>query len=118
MKTLNALINSKGGFGLNVTDIINNRVMLFREAVSTAVPDPEKACDILLDLCYTNGKSKQFVWDMFGDILVQRLLERNYHQISYPVRAESGDFEYDGDSFVIETIKQIESSMFEEADCY
>lgn len=118
MKTLNALINGKGGFGLNVTDIINNRVMLFREAVSTAVPDPEKACDILLDLCYTNGKSKQFVWDMFGDILVQRLLERNYHQISYPVRAESGDFEYDGDSFVIETIKQIESSMFEEADCY
>lgn len=118
MSELNIVTKAKGSIGIDASNIIANRIQLFRENVATLVTDPEKVCDILLDICYSNAKSKQFVWDMCGDILVERLLERNYHQISFPVKSEDGDFEYDGDSFVIETIKKIESSMFEEVDCY
>ena len=120
MGLLSATLKSQKPFIQDLNDLYKNRIDLFREASYSVCPDQEVLCDILLDLCYGNSKSKQFVWDMCSDTIVKRLLERNYHQITYPIRAdeESKEFEYDGESFILETVKMIEDNYFKEVDCY
>lgn len=75
--------------------------------------NPEVLCEILLDICYKSNKTKQFVWDMCGDILVKRLQEKNWNQITYPVRKSNGDILYDGNRFSLETIRLLPKN-FEE----
>ena len=45
----------------------------------------EQLCNIVLDLCYQKNTSKQFAWDVCGDLIIQRLLQKNNYIINYPV---------------------------------
>lgn len=54
-----------------------------REIESVCTND-EMICEALIDICYTNNSSKQFVWDMCGDIIVERLLRSNNHEFYIP----------------------------------
>lgn len=73
----------------------------FKRECFELCPDRKELCNILIDLCYTSSKSKQFVWDICGDVIIENLLERNDHTICYPYRVENGDFEYGGEQFVM-----------------
>ncbi len=42
-------------------------------------------CDILLDICYGSSQNKQFVWDICGDTIIDRLLKKNNHSINVPI---------------------------------
>lgn len=68
--------------------------------------EAEKLCanqsqlsEILLDICYKNNKSKQFVWDAVGDSVVDGMLERNGGALRYPVLDPDGDVEYGGEKY-------------------
>lgn len=99
------------------SDIFNDQFTLrtdyFKTEVYKVCLNPEVLCEILLDICYKNNKTKQFVWDMCGDILVKRLQEKNWNQITYPVRKSNGDILYDGKYFSLETIRLLPNN-FEE----
>lgn len=57
-------------------------------------------CDIVLDICYQTEKSKQFAWDICGDIIIKNLLRKNNNQISYPRLSDDNiDFTYCGRNF-------------------
>jgi FtsZ-binding cell division protein ZapB len=90
---------------LDKDEVSLNRTMLilkFKAACEAICPNEKELCDILLDLCYTTSKSKQFVWDVCGETIINNLLEKNYHTINYPVRTSSqGEFEFAGESFVM-----------------
>lgn len=60
--------------------------------------------DIILDICYTNNNSKQFVWDVCGDTLIDNLLEKNNYNISFPTKNKDGDIYFNGERFSVETI--------------
>lgn len=45
-------------------------------------------CNILIDMCYSNKESKQFVWDMCGTTIIETLLEKHNNIINYPIIAE------------------------------
>jgi hypothetical protein len=55
--------------------------------------------NIVIDLCYKNNSSKQFVWDIVGDVIVTNLLKRNNYKINYPVLDGSGDINFGGYKF-------------------
>ena len=82
-----------------------NRSMLllrFKAMCEEACPDEKKLCDIIIDLCYTSANSKQFVWDICGDTIIENLLEKNNHIINYPLRVKSdGEFEFNGEQFIM-----------------
>jgi hypothetical protein len=90
---------------LDKDEVSLNRTMLilkFKAACEAICPNEKELCDILLDLCYTTSKSKQFVWDVCGETVINNLLEKNHHTINYPVRTSSiGEFEFAGESFVM-----------------
>ena len=53
-------------------------------------------------LTLTSSKSKQFAWDICGEVMIDNLLEKNDHTINYPVRVETnGEFEFGGEQFVM-----------------
>lgn len=90
----------------------------FREKCYKECPNEDELCNIVLDLCYSKSKnSKQFAWDMCGDVFIKNLLKRNGYKISYPELDENGDIEFGGMRF---SMKQIDIKVdvdMEEVSC-
>lgn len=76
----------------------------FKRRCLIQCPNEEYLCDIVLDLCYSKSKSsKQFAWDICGDMIISNLLKRNNYKIIYPIKNEDGDINFAGESFSLET---------------
>lgn len=83
---------------------------LFKEAFKRQCleqcPNEQYLCNIVLDLCYSKPQySKQFAWDICGDVFIQNLLKRNQYKISYPALDENGDLEFNGQHFTMKTVQ-------------
>lgn len=59
----------------------------------------EILCNILIDICYSSNKGKQFVWDICGEQIISNLLKKNNNIINYVCRDENGDIEFNGERF-------------------
>lgn len=62
-------------------------------------PNEKKLANIVLDLCYKTNKSKQFAWDICGDVFIDNLLQSNNYTINYPEICEDGDIDFGGYKF-------------------
>ena len=83
---------------------VNRNMMLlkFKSKCEEICPNEKELCDIIVDLCYSSSKSKQFVWDICGEVIIDNLLDKNNHMINYPVLVKSdGDFEFGGEQFIM-----------------
>lgn len=77
-------------------------VFYFKSRCDQVCSNEKELCDILIDLCYSSNKSKQFVWDICGETIIENLLEKNKYTINYPILVESnGEFEFGGEQFKI-----------------
>ena len=84
--------------------LVNRNMMLmkFKSKCEEICPNEKELCDIIVDLCYSSSKSKQFVWDICGEVIIDNLLDKNDHMINYPVLVKSnGDFEFGGEQFIM-----------------
>lgn len=94
---------------LDKEEVSMNRHMMmmhFQSECEEICPNNSELCDILIDLCYSSSKSKQFVWDICGDTIIRNLLEKNNYTISYPLLVESqGEFEFGGEQFIMKQKK-------------
>lgn len=90
---------------LDKEEIMRNRNMMrlsFQSQCEQICPNEQELCDILIDLCYSSPKSKQFVWDICGDVIIKNLLKKNGFIINYPVRVKSeGEFAFGGEQFIM-----------------
>lgn len=77
----------------------------FRESCLSVCPNERALCNILLDLCYRKKSTKQFVWSMCGDVIIQNLFVRSGNTISFPVRDDAGDVVFNGRRFRVETVR-------------
>ncbi len=77
-------------------------VEYFRSECYKICSNEDELCDILLDLCYQRETSKQFAWDICGNVIIKNLLNKNNGIIHYPQLVDKdGDFEYCGKQFKI-----------------
>jgi hypothetical protein len=68
--------------------------------------------NILIDMCYSNNNSKQFVWDICGKTIIENLLEKNNNIINYPIIVDDNeDFTWNGDKY-----KMIQKEFNEDGD--
>lgn len=80
----------------------NMMLMKFKSKCEEICPNEKELCDIIVDLCYSSSKSKQFAWDICGEVIIDNLLDKNEHMINYPVLVNSdGDFEFGGEQFIM-----------------
>lgn len=76
-------------------------MVYFQKACALICPDPWLLADILIDLCYTSPASKQFAWDICGDVFIENLLRRNGGRIRYPAADPDGEIDYLGKTFTM-----------------
>ncbi len=94
---------------LDQEEVRRNKMLMlmdYQSKCEIVCPNEKELCDILIDLCYASTGSKQFVWDLCGEIIIKNLLEKNNYLIHYPALVPSqGEFEYGGEQFVMKVRK-------------
>ena len=73
----------------------------FRKDCLDICGDMETLSNVLIDVCYTSNKSKQFAWDICGEQIIENLLNNNDRVIKYIERDKNGAHEYLGQRFSI-----------------
>lgn len=101
---------------LEKDEVALNRELLknnFKANCEMICSNEKELCDIVLDICYTTNKSKQFAWDVCGDVIIENLLEKNNYVINYPTQDESGDVEFNGFRFsmVQKQVKEVDDIL-------
>lgn len=94
---------------LDEDECANQRMIMIQEFKSEcqeACSNKQQLCDILLDICYQKEGSKQFVWDLASEEIIDNLLAANNYEIAYPVRDDAGDVAFGGERFLF-SIKKI-----------
>lgn len=94
---------------LDEDECANQRMIMIQEFKSEcqeACSNKQQLCDILLDICYQKEGSKQFVWDLASEEIIDNLLAANNYEIAYPVRDDAGDVVFGGERFLF-SIKKI-----------
>lgn len=77
-------------------------VEVFKADCQMVCPNEDELCDIVLDLCYRSERTKQFAWDVCGNIITRNLLSKSGNVIRYPKRVETdGEFVYCGEQFIM-----------------
>jgi hypothetical protein len=71
----------------------------FKSRAEEICSNSEDLCNILVDLVYKNKDSKQFVWDICGEQIIENLLNKNDRKYRYPVVCKDGDIEWQGFKF-------------------
>ena len=78
----------------------------FKRQCLEQCPNEQALCNIVLDLCYSKSQhSKQFAWDICGDVFIQNLLKRKHYEITYPALDENGEIEFNGQHFSMKTVQ-------------
>lgn len=76
----------------------------FKEMCSSLCLDDLVLCDIVLDLCYTNSRSKQFAWDVCGDTIIKNLLQKYDNKFKVPIANVDGEFVFKGEKFTMQDV--------------
>lgn len=85
----------------------------FRRKAYELCSNSEELCNIVVELCYNKNSSKQFAWDICGDIIIKNLLAKNNNIILYPIPDINGHIEFAGEKFSL-CIKKIDSEVEDE----
>lgn len=74
-------------------------IAYFQERCDTLSLSSDVLCNIIVDICYSTNKSKQFAWDICGEQIMRNLLKLNGNILSYPALDENGEFEFKGERY-------------------
>lgn len=83
----------------------------FLEQCVMISPSEIELCDIIVDICYSKEKSKQFAWDMCGEQMVANVLRNSGGDIWWPRATTKGDVTFDGKPFKLEklTVNEVDN---------
>ena len=71
----------------------------FRRRCALVCPINEELTNIVIDLVYSEKKSKSFAWQICGEQIIENLLKSNDYKINVPELADNGEFEFNGSNF-------------------
>lgn len=92
--------------GLQDAEYADRKMILmdeFRAQCAEACPSEIELCDVVVDICYSKEKSKQFAWDMCGEQMVTNVLRNTGGTFTWPKPTARGDVVYGGKRFRMET---------------
>lgn len=88
----------------------------FKQECEIVCSNESELCDIVLDICYKAEKTKQFAWDICGEVILNNLLRNNGGVIHFPQLVDGdGEFEYCGNNFVmVEKVIEVDGDDYTE----
>lgn len=92
---------------LRTTDEIDSIPLIeqFKTKCYKYVPDEKALCNILIDIGYKTERSKAFIWDLFGDVIIDNLLSYTDGYGHIPIADPLGELEYCGEKFTMKKVK-------------
>lgn len=87
----------------NSVDQITKLILDLEEACASICPNEQVLCEILLDICYKDGVDVSIVWNLCGDVIVDKLVKKS-GVYSYPAKNINGDFSYGGIKFSMKSV--------------
>ena len=66
-------------------------------------PNKQILCEILLDICYRDGIDVSIVWNLCGDVIVEKLVNKS-GAYNYPEQDQNGEFCYGGIKFIMKNV--------------
>ena len=73
------------------------------ESCFSICPNKQVLCEILLDVCYRDGVDVSIVWNLCGDVIVDKLVSKS-GVYSYPEQDPNGEFCYGGLKFTMKNV--------------
>lgn len=98
-REIGAQIATRHNSKITMTDYYTSVATYFRRHAFEICLNQWQLTDILIDLCYTKEKNKQFVWDTVGGPIVEKMLKANGGYFYFPIMDPDGDFEYMGERY-------------------
>lgn len=71
----------------------------FKTQIEEVCGGSEVGCNVMVDICYSDNKSKNLLWDMFGEQIIKNMIANGYDKLHFPMKDENGDFEFRGMKF-------------------
>ena len=83
-------------------------IQWFKSECEKVCSNEDELCNIVLDICYTSEKSKQFAWDICGETILKNLLRASNGKIRFPEQVDKdGDFQYCGKQFILNSKEMV-----------
>lgn len=76
----------------------------FRNKALKECSNEDELCNIVVDLCYNTNESKQFAWDVCGNVMIKNLLRKSDGKVSFPKKDSNGDIKFGGLKFSMSNI--------------
>jgi hypothetical protein len=73
------------------------------ESCFSICPNKHVLCEILLDICYRDCGDVSIVWNLCGDVIVEKLIGKSGAYV-YPEQSVDGEFSYGGLKFTMKTL--------------
>ena len=88
------------------TQAIINKILLdnFKEQTIETCGDIDVATNVLVDVCYSDNKSKDLLWELCSEQLIRNLIKNGYDIIRFPIQDKDGDIEFKGIKFKMEEV--------------
>ena len=100
-----SVIASKKLDTYEVNQAIAQRTREYKDMCLSVCSNEDMLCNILVDMCYKKSdKTKQFVWMMCSDVMIENILKKHNYKIMYPTQSEDGDITYKGLTFKMEEL--------------
>lgn len=103
----NLLVNMGRKTLFNKIVFDEQKVVLMNEFVDRVYEvcgSQEVACNVLVDVCYKDNKSKQLLWDCCSEQLIKNLIANGYDTLHVPTKDENGEFEYKSMKFTMREV--------------
>lgn len=71
----------------------------FKNEALKVCSNEEDLCNMMIDYCYSKGKSKKFVWGLLGEQIVENLLAKNENKYKVLVQSDEGEVTFKGLTF-------------------
>ena len=114
MDELNNKSNTEKMDSFDLTQYKYVRLQEFRRQCEIICTNEKELCNILADICYSRETTKNFFWEVVGNVAIDNLLERHDGQLSFPVCVDdNGEFEYGGSQFVMQTVNIYDAEVEE-----
>lgn len=89
--------------GESITDQIIKLNNDLEESCFAICPNEQVLCEMLLDICYKDGIDVNIVWNLCGDVIVDKLVTKS-GLYSYPEYDVNGEFSYGGLKFTMKNV--------------
>lgn len=114
----NSLIATSGKFDKDIGSKIDNNNTVFEDNLNNLCINRYRLVNYLVKIFYENHNSynKSLLWDNYGDIVFENVLNKSDNEAKIPIRDKNGSLQYKYDNYEIVEVKYLKEKIYNEKE--